>query len=58
MIASLVAQGASGREAAALGVYLHGEAGEIAAKERTSYDMIASDLIGALPGAFQTLVKQ
>lgn len=58
MIASLLAQGVKGREAAALGVYLHGEAGEIAAKERTSYDMIASDLIEALPEAFRTLVKQ
>ena len=58
MIASLLAQGVKGREAAALGVYLHGEAGEIAAKERTSYDMIASDLIEALPEAFRSLVKQ
>ncbi len=58
MIAAFLAQGIKGREAATLGVYLHGEAGEIAAKECTSYDMIASDLIKALPEAFQTLVKK
>lgn len=56
MIAALLAQGVQGRDAAALGVYLHGEAGEIAAHEKTSYDMIASDLIEALPSAFQTLL--
>ncbi|MCB1106747.1 MAG: NAD(P)H-hydrate dehydratase [Chlamydiia bacterium] len=55
MIAAFLSQEVIGREGAALGVYLHGEAGEIAAKEKTSYDMIASDLIQALPSAFQKL---
>lgn len=45
MIAALLAQGMEGREAAILGVYLHGKAGEEAAKKYTSYSMIASDLI-------------
>ena len=58
MIAALLAQGVQGRNAAALGVYLHGSAGEIAAQEKTSYDMIASDLIEALPAAFQLLLEQ
>ena len=58
IIAALVAQQVKGREAVALGVYLHALAGEMAAKKRTSYDMIASDLIESLPEAFQTLLSQ
>lgn len=57
MIAALLAQGVQGRNAATLGVYLHGEAGEIAAMEKTSYDMIASDLIEALPAVFHQLLE-
>lgn len=57
MIAALLAQGLQGREAAALGVYLHGTCGEIVAAKQTSYDLIASDLIEALPEAFQQLLK-
>ena len=45
MIGALLAQGLETREAAVLGVYLHGKAGEEAAKKYTSYSMIASDLI-------------
>lgn len=58
MIAALLAQGLKGREAATLGVYLHGMCGEIVAKKQTSYDLIASDLIEVLPEAFQTLLAQ
>ncbi|NGX50315.1 MAG: Bifunctional NAD(P)H-hydrate repair enzyme Nnr [Chlamydiae bacterium] len=58
MIAALVAQKLRGREAAALGVYLHALAGEIAAEKMTSYDMIASDLIEALPSAFQRVLAR
>ena len=58
MITALVAQKVKGREAAALGVYLHAIAGEIAAQRKTSYNMIASDLIEALPTAFQALLSK
>jgi hydroxyethylthiazole kinase-like uncharacterized protein yjeF len=58
MIAALLAQGLIGREAATLGVYLHGTCGEIVAAKQTSYDLIASDLIEVLPEAFQTLLSQ
>jgi len=53
MIAALMAQRVGKLEAAMLGVYLHALSGEIAAKRRTSYGMIASDLIEAIPDAFQ-----
>ena len=58
MIAALLAQGLQGREAATLGVYLHGTCGEIVATKQTSYDLIASDLIEVLPEAFQTLLAR
>lgn len=58
MIAALVAQKLKGREAATLAVYLHGLAGERAAQEKTSYSIIATDLIAALPAAFQRLLSQ
>ncbi|MEM8727101.1 MAG: NAD(P)H-hydrate dehydratase [Chlamydiota bacterium] len=58
MITALLAQGLQGREAATLGVYLHGTCGEIVATRQTSYNLIASDLIAALPEAFQTLVAR
>lgn len=58
MIAALLAQGLHGREAATLGVYLHGTCGEIVAIKQASYDLIASDLIEVLPEAFQTLLAQ
>jgi NAD(P)H-hydrate epimerase len=55
MIAALLAQKLPCRQAAALGVFLHGVAGEIAAKEKGSLSMIASDLIEFLPDAFSFL---
>jgi hydroxyethylthiazole kinase-like uncharacterized protein yjeF len=51
-IASLLSQGVERREAAALGVYLHGLAGEFAAQKLTSYCMIASDIIYHFSNAY------
>jgi NAD(P)H-hydrate epimerase len=53
LLAGLLAQGLGVREAAILGVYLHGRAGELAASEWTSYSMIASDLIQHLSSAIK-----
>lgn len=58
MIGGLVAQGLALDAAAILGVYLHGVAGEIAASEKTSYCVIASDLILSLPEAFSSLYER
>lgn len=52
LIASLLAQGMTPHDAACLGVYIHGVAGEQAALEFTSYCMIASDLFDFFPTAF------
>ena len=55
VIAALLAQKMKPYEAAVLGVSLHALAGEIAAMEKTSYCLIAGDLIEHLPGAFGLL---
>jgi ADP-dependent NAD(P)H-hydrate dehydratase / NAD(P)H-hydrate epimerase len=55
VIAALLAQGLKTREAAALGVYLHALAGEKAAMDKTSYSVIASDLIEQLPDVFRQI---
>lgn len=52
-LAALLAQGLSPHEAASLGVYLHGIAGERAAADLTPYCMIASDIINYFPEAFR-----
>ncbi len=44
VIASLAAQGLSAERAAVLGVWLHGAAGDEAAKEKSPYSMFARDL--------------
>ena len=55
MIAALFAKKMHPRDAAALGVYLHALAGEFAAKKRTSYDVIASDLIDSFSDAVKSI---
>ncbi len=56
LIASLLAQGLECHEAALLGTFLHGISGEIAAHDKTSYCMMASDLILYFPDAFRALM--
>jgi len=48
MLLSLLAQGYSPENAAVLGVYLHGLAGDIAAEESCYESIIASDIIKSL----------
>lgn len=48
IIASLAAQGLPAQKAAVLGVWLHGAAGDGAAKEKSPYSMIARDLTDGL----------
>jgi NAD(P)H-hydrate epimerase len=53
LLASLLSQKCSCHEAALLGVYLHGLAGEIAAHKRgVSYGIVASDLIANFSDAY------
>jgi NAD(P)H-hydrate epimerase len=52
VIAALMAQGLSNFDAAVLGVYTHGLAGDIAAKKTGPVSLIATDIIQALGDAF------
>ena len=51
MISGLVAQKMDLFEAASLGVYLHGLAGDLAKEELTEYSVMAEDLISYIPNA-------
>lgn len=53
IIAGLLAQGIAAYEAAQMAVYLHGLAGDKAAKSATEPGMIASDIIEYLPAALK-----
>lgn len=55
LVAALVAQGLPPFEAAQLGVYLHGLAGDLASVELGEISLIASDLLQYLPRAFRSL---
>lgn len=54
-IAGLIAQGVAPAQAAQLGVWLHGAAGDLAATDLGPRSVIASDLIDYLPDALRTL---
>jgi ADP-dependent NAD(P)H-hydrate dehydratase / NAD(P)H-hydrate epimerase len=53
-----LAQSYSGTEAAILGVYLHGLAGDFVVREQGERGLIASDLVEFLPRAYQKLIKR
>ncbi len=55
VLTGLLAQGYAPLTAALLGVYLHGLAGDIAARELEHESLIASDIIGHLGAAFQEI---
>ena len=52
VILALLCQGLAAFEAAQLGVYIHGLAGDIAAAEKGLVSLIATDILDALPAAF------
>jgi len=54
IIGALIGQGYSAYDAAKLGVYIHGFAGDLAAERFGEVSMIATDLINFLPEAFNS----
>lgn len=56
LIASLLAQGATASQAAALGVWIHGRAADLAAEQLTEYAMTPMDVIGHFPEVFKELL--
>jgi len=57
ILIALLSQGYSPGEAALLGVYLHGLAGDLAAAEWSQESMLASDLVEHLGAAFEWLQR-
>jgi NAD(P)H-hydrate epimerase len=57
MIGSFMAQGLDAMDAARLGVYLHGLAGDIAALAKGQAGLIAGDIIEAVPGSITALLQ-
>jgi len=55
ILLSLLAQGYTPENAAVVGVYLHGAAGDIAAKESCFESIIASDIINSIGKAFNKI---
>ena len=55
IVLSLLGQGADAFSAAVCAVWLHGTAGDLAARDLTEYAMTPGDLIGYLPAAFKAL---
>ena len=53
MIAGLLAQGEAPKMAAMSGCYLHGLAGDMAAKKKGPRSMLASDILEAIPEVLQ-----
>lgn len=58
VIASYLAQGLSPLDAATLGVYHHGAAGDLAAEARGEAGLLASDLIHKLPAAAREMTSK
>ena len=56
VIGALLAQGLEPYNAARLGVWVHGDAGDRAAADRGQHGMIASDLLDTVPLAIRALV--
>lgn len=57
IITALLARGYKQTEACILGMYLHGLAGDIAAKHVGEESLVASDIISHLPQAFKALTE-
>lgn len=57
IIGSFLGQGMSPFEAACRGVYVHGLAGDLAAKEKGETSLIATDLLKMLPQAFKKVSR-
>lgn len=57
MIAALIGQGLDPFEAAKAGVYLHGSAGDLAARKVGQVSLTASDVLAAIPDAFRRVTR-
>ena len=56
LLLALRSAGLSARQAAAVGAFLHGRAGDLAVVEKETYGLIASDIVEHLPLAFLSVL--
>ena len=56
IISALLAQGYSPQFSALMGVYIHGEAGDLAAKTHGTYGMVASDIVDNIGRAIKEIM--
>ena len=56
MVASFVGQGIDPYSAAVSSVYLHGKTGDLVAKEKGQFSLIASDILTKLPQVLKEIV--
>jgi ADP-dependent NAD(P)H-hydrate dehydratase / NAD(P)H-hydrate epimerase len=56
LITGLIAQGHTSEEAAIMGVFIHGLAGDIVAAKHTEQCLIADDIIENIPEALKQLL--
>jgi NAD(P)H-hydrate epimerase len=57
IIISIIGQGKTPKEAALIGTYLHGLAGDYASKELTKYSVMAKDIINNIPNAIKEIIN-
>ena len=55
ILLSLLSQGYSAADAARIGVYVHGFAGDCAAREYGETSLVAGDILNSLPQAWKIL---
>lgn len=55
IVAAFLAQGLEPFHSACLSVYIHAKAGELAVKDKTSYGLIASDIIDTIPKVIKAI---
>lgn len=58
MIGAFLAQGLNAFEAAKWGAYLHGKAGDFAAKDKTRLSMIAGDIVDNIPKTIKPFTRK
>lgn len=58
VLAGLIAQGMEPQYAASMGVYLHGLAGDVQAKERGAYGLMAQDVLEGIARVLAEFSRQ
>lgn len=55
MISALLAQGLNPEDASVLGVYMHGQVGDMVVQKKGEHSLVASDIINSIPSVFMSI---